>query len=397
MNDLDLIRDIGRELDPDPVTPPSRMRARFMTAISHPRRPRLIPGREAMATLAGSLARRRAIRARGRTLQPIAAAIMAVVILTGGVLVSSLVARRGEGPASTTQQARDETTGDPADESVKDAQPAAGGSLNGVISYASVEQQVFWTVRPDGTDLTRVHVGVPGFVGRLSRSPDGTRIVFDVNSFEDPHPEGGNSDIYTANADGSDPTRLTFEQVDHSPVWSPDGSRIAYVHGYYSGEQIWVMNADGSDPHQVTDRKGPNLTPSWSPDGSKIAFKSFNSSNADIYVMNADGSDVRRLTDGSAHESQPAWSPDGRQIAFTSEGAGSPGIYVMSPDGAGVTQLLDDPDPANLGFAWSPDGTKMAVVSSRGPGYDRGLYLLDVATGELNAIGERAAYSGPSW
>jgi len=45
MNDLDLIRDIGRELDPDPVTPPPRMRARFMTAISHPRRPRLITAR----------------------------------------------------------------------------------------------------------------------------------------------------------------------------------------------------------------------------------------------------------------------------------------------------------------------------------------------------------------
>jgi hypothetical protein len=61
--------------------------------------------REAIAASAGSSARRRAIGARGRTLQPIAAAIMALVILTGGVIVSNIVTRRGEGPVPTTQQA----------------------------------------------------------------------------------------------------------------------------------------------------------------------------------------------------------------------------------------------------------------------------------------------------
>jgi WD40 repeat protein len=305
-------------------------------------------------------------------------ATLALALAVAGI---ALVVRAFEGPRERSQPIT-----------------PAPGSINGVIAYASIgEQQVFWTIRPDGSDPTRVHVDVPGFVRVPSWSLGGRRIVFDVNSFDDRHPEGGNFDIYVSNADGTNPIRLTAERVDHSPVWSPDGTQIAYVHGWDEQAQIWVMNANGSGSHQVTDRRGPNLFPSWSPDGTKIAFVSFDGSNADIYLMSADGSSVKRLTDDPAHEDQPAWSPDGHQIAFSSEGGGNPGIYLMSPDGTGVTQLLEDPDPANLGFAWSPDGAKMAVVSIRGPGNDRNVYVLDVATGELTAIGQPGAFYGPSW
>jgi hypothetical protein len=70
MNDLDLIRDIGRELDPDPVTPPPRMRARFMTASSHPRRSRPTPARRAPWLVAAAVA---------------TAAVVGVAVLRSGV------------------------------------------------------------------------------------------------------------------------------------------------------------------------------------------------------------------------------------------------------------------------------------------------------------------------
>ncbi|MDP9331356.1 MAG: hypothetical protein M3P11_12040 [Actinomycetota bacterium] len=285
--------------------------------------------------------------------------------------------------------------------------PAAPAVTNGVIAYASIEaEHGFWTIRPDGTGKTEVHVDVPGGVGVPSWAPDGTRIAFDVTSYDQPAPEGGNSDIHTANADGTDPVRLTSEKVDYNPVWSPDGSKIAYEHIAYTHEtddpQIWVMNADGSDPHRLTFETDPShpfpaWSPSWSPDGTKIAFVSIDHTNADIYVMNADGSGITRLTDDPSHEDQPAWSPHGTQIAFTREGAGDPGIYTMGADGTGVREELPDPSPANLGMAWSPDGAEMVVVSIRGAGDDRNVYLLDVASGDLKDFGEPGAWYGVSW
>ena len=223
----------------------------------------------------------------------------------------------------------------------------APAATNGIIAYGNVllNAGTFQTVRPDGSDPGVIHVGLRGYIGVPSWSPDGSRIAFDVNSFDKPpHREGGNVDIYTANADGTDLTRLTFDKNAHSPAWSPNGREIAYVLGYGSVQQIGVMNADGSNTRQLTDTEGSNNSPSWSPDGTKIAFafspgsnSDIFGSNPDIYVMDADGSNVQRTTDDRAYEDQPAWSPDGRFIAFSRKGSGNPGIYTMAPDGTGMT------------------------------------------------------------
>ena len=59
-------------------------------------------------------------------------------------------------------------------------------------------------------------------------------------------------------------------------------------------------------------------TPVWSPDGRRIAFLSRRDGNKALYVMNADGSGQRRLTRDASNSATPAWSPDGRTIAFES-------------------------------------------------------------------------------
>ena len=156
-----------------------------------------------------------------------------------------------------------------------------------------------------------------------------------------------------------------------SPVWSPDGRRIAFVNRR-DGRTLYVMNANGSGLRIVA-RVQRLATPVWSPDGRRIVFQG--SGDGAVYVVNADGSGQRTL---ARRGNAPAWSPDGRRIAFAITGK----VYVVNADGSGhrtLTQLGRDGGVASL--AWSPDGRKLLflVEHSSAPrcGYCSRLWVLN--------------------
>jgi Tol biopolymer transport system component len=144
-----------------------------------------------------------------------------------------------------------------------------------------------------------------------------------------------------------------------SPVWSPDGRRIAFV-SRRDGKALYVMNADGSGLRIVA-RVERLATPAWSPDGQRIAFQGRRDGHSGaLYVVNADGSGQRTL---ARRGSAPAWSPDGRRIAFVITAK----LYVVNADGSGhrtLTRLRGDGAAGSL--AWSPDGRKLLVLLEHG-------------------------------
>jgi len=238
--------------------------------------------------------------------------------------------------------------------------PGANGKIafTRVAPAAESERQIF-TMNPDGSGLTQLTSDGANVWPRWSAN--GMKIVFQSNRIT-PADTDGSWEIWVMNADGSGQTQITFNASPVQnlyPAFSPDGSKIVFAsdRAPSTNLDIWAMNADGSDPHRLTTDSAGEVNPVWSPDGSKIAFWR----SGDIFVMNPDGSGQTDIsTDQNATDEFPEWSPDGQMIAFDS--FPSRAIWVMNADGSGRTQLSNPPSSpiVDLYPAWSPDGTKIA-------------------------------------
>lgn len=237
-------------------------------------------------------------------------------------------------------------------------------------------------------------------------SPDGSRVAF-VQQTNNPR----NADVYVMNADGTGTKRLTTSpRDDDSPRWSPDGTQIVWSKN--SGDsptgRLKVMNADGTEPYLLTGSERDDTWPRWSPNGEQILFNSRNPctdeqlctlTQFDVHVVDADGSDERNLTRSENDEYTPVWSPDGSRIAFTREvGEEDAEIFVMDADGSEVTQVTDTPG-ANFIPSWSPDGSQIAFTQiTHIENFNTRLGVVDVDTGEVRILTtEEVGGVTPTW
>ena len=200
-------------------------------------------------------------------------------------------------------------------------------------------------------------------------SPDGSTIAFDG-------PSGNRVNIFTIRRAGTGLAELPLSVTgfNGAPAYSPDGAKIAFdqdagpseptVHG------IFVANADGSEPHRVTTgirtATAYDTNADWSPDGSRLSFTRVkNSKQAAIYVVKIDGSGLKRLTPWKLDAALASWAPDGSKLVFESyfdtQAGKSSNLFTIRPNGGAITQLTHFTDGATqaLGPAWSPDGKKI--------------------------------------
>jgi TolB protein len=257
-----------------------------------------------------------------------------------------------------------------------------------------------YTMKTDGSDLRRISTGE----GRTTCSffyPDKRHVLYASTHL------GGKTcpakpdfsrgyvwpvydtyDVFRANPDGSDLTRLTTTPgYDAEATIGRDG-RIVFTSVRDGDMEIYSMNGDGGDVRRLTHRAGPDGGPFFSPDGRQIVFRGlalspgpelndymallrdglWRPTSLEIFVMNADGSGLRQVTELGGANFAPYFTPDGARIIFASNHHNPRGrdfeLYLVNTDGTGLERITWN--PTFDGFPmFAPDGKHLVFASNR--------------------------------
>jgi TolB protein len=225
-------------------------------------------------------------------------------------------------------------------------------------------------VNPDGTGAARLRAGASP-----SWSPDRTRLAFSTTKCSDddfyywyyygPSCTGGIAllDPETGNV------AAASNAYAYEPSWAPTGGALV-IEGFGVRERnlkLHVLQLSSRNT-SLLDIKGPdsNEQPVWSPDGTRIAFVCRWPITTDLCVVNADGSGLVRLTNDAAADLHPAWSPSGNTIAFARQSGEladptTGQIVLIDVATRAITVLTGGTEPT-----WSPDGSRLAFAGVGG-------------------------------
>ncbi len=148
------------------------------------------------------------------------------------------------------------------------------------------------------------------------------------------------------------------------PALSPDAREIAFV----SGGDIWTVPAAGGEARLLVAHPANDTRPLYSPDGTRLAFVSTRSGNGDVYVLTLRTGQLTRLTYDDAAETLSAWSRDGQWLYFHSSAqdiSGMQDVYRVRSSGGTPTAVAADRYASEFFGAPSPDGQTLAI-SARG-------------------------------
>ncbi|MCQ4082015.1 LpqB family beta-propeller domain-containing protein [Streptomyces sp. RB6PN25] len=231
-------------------------------------------------------------------------------------------------------------------------------------------------------------------------SPAGDRLILEIQGV-----------LWALPPEGGEATALTAPDLEPTrPVWSPDGSTVAFCAYKGGGFHLWTMAPDGTGLRQLTSGPWDDRGVSWSPDGRRLAFASerggddVTGSSYSIWTVDVRSGELHRLTDGPFEDYDPAWHPDGRTVCFVRaevtddvERKGGRTIAAVPAAGGAVTVQRTEQDGAVFCPSVSSDG-RIAYVRL-GPGR-----LPEGASGSQLCVdgtavtaGEDVSPTPPSW
>jgi WD40-like Beta Propeller Repeat len=234
-------------------------------------------------------------------------------------------------------------------------------------AYVEGCSKSLWKVDDTGANLTRITPaasqapsGEASFDDNPSWSPDGSSILYR----RDVHNRFGHG-LWIVSADGASKSQVGPQApnaiVDSydEPEWSPDGRWIAFTNRF----RIWLMSIDGAQIKRLTHGPASDHSPSFSPDGSRIAFVRSRSEpdgtgERALLSMDLDGGNIAPVLVGTPPDPHPqlpvgtlraAWSPDGRQFAL----AYREDLYTLDSDGTELQLRGRAGTPLSIGGRFS--------------------------------------------
>jgi Tol biopolymer transport system component len=193
----------------------------------------------------------------------------------------------------------------------------------------------------------------------VSVSPDGKMLAMDLQG-----------SIWVLPATGGVAKRVTDVFNDaRQPVWSPDGTTIAFFAYRDGGYDLWAVNPDGSNQHQLTQGAFDDREPVYSHDGTRIAFSSDRGSplgsNINIFVLDLGSGAIKQLTRDPAEDTMPSWSPDDRQVSFASTRDNGKGVWAVDAAGGPEHRLVTTVSQIDAA-SWGGEVVAHGVDGSKG-------------------------------
>jgi eukaryotic-like serine/threonine-protein kinase len=235
-------------------------------------------------------------------------------------------------------------------------------SNNGVLAYRTgtgLDDVVLTWVDRSGRILETV--GTPGVYRGVDVSPDGQRIAVHRH-------DGNGGDIWVYEHSRA-PQKQTFdpERDNSSPVWSPDGSRIAFGAVRNGKWSVYQKLANGTGSEELLFESDSNAAPmSWSHDGKFIVLRvvSIEKTQGDEWLLSVNDKKAAPLIHEIPNELRGQISPDGKWIAYESDATGQSEIYVKPfPSGEGKVQISTN---GGISPRWRGDGKELFYMTSTG-------------------------------
>jgi Tol biopolymer transport system component len=248
-------------------------------------------------------------------------------------------------------------------------------STNGTLVYVRGAARPFVLTWFDRAGKTIGTVGAPGQYTNVTFRPDGSRLAVSLTT-DTP----ANRDVWILNVSDGSSRRFTNDPaVDATPIWSPDGMRIAFSSQRAGPYQIYEKALAGGEDELLLKADAASIATDWSRDGRFIAFtRSGAGTGLDLWIMplTADRTPFP-FVQTPAGEDNAAFSPDGRWIAYQSNESGRDEVYIrpFPPAGGqhlvsrnGGTQPRWRHDGREL-FFLAPDGSLMTAAVRSTPNF----------------------------